>query len=1187
MTTHLSVRLVWHDRGWDGHVCDAPLLNASCIVHQHIREGRKKTDELERASASRHLSELDGWRPPCSRDPGAYSARGYSVTHDDPLAFRALPSVGENLPAYSICPSPYRWMREENFRTVCDANNLSIRGPNEPKDNGWVMEPDRQRDLLFHFWEKIEPRRSLVFFYCNQGNPVDEDAPRIVVGVGRVAELGPQLYFGTKPKYEELHPVWSRRVTQDYPDHGVRIPYQEYLRAGHPIEGIVCKVPQSALTDFSYVGEHVSDDVAVAVLERIIQSIEQVREDGHIPGAWDKALAWLNDALAEVWSNRGPFPGIGSVLQYLGFDKGTAYQRSVLAPLARNQQNPWEHVLEILEGRREPDEGPYKKGLLAARSRWAKLPSRQTLLSKLVRFELSKEQIDRIASAEQRRKSGINAPEDAIVANPYLLPELDLGDGDSDPIALETIDHGMLPEGDAALFPDGEEVRHDDPRRVRAIAHAVLREAAQSGGDTVLMFPDLLERVANLFTERRACKPDSEVVIADADFHQEMLWTAFDSDPQVVALKALYDLERYATATIKRLAAKAYPRGTDTDDWSRALAKHFPAAKTERERAALAEKAFALETLFTRRLSVLTGGAGTGKTSVLEVFLNELERLEGHNPLLLLAPTGKARVRLATKTKRNSMTIHQFLLKQGWFVPANFALKNASDRAPFKACTVVIDECSMIPADLFGTLLKALDLNIIKRLVLVGDPSQLPPIGPGRPFVDVIDWLKAEMPTCLAPLATCMRTNEDGMVTGEESVALALANGFRNEQSGPADDEILAAVAKGQRQGDLDVIFWDNHENLLAAIKSKVASVLSIKEKDYQAFNQSFGIDAEDWEKSERWQILSPTRAQFFGTEDLNRLIQLEFKGGLLTRAHQRRGNSPRPFGDQELVWTDKVIQITNRVANAWPRGEGLDYIANGEIGIVHGTSKGNNGSDFLDVTFSTQPKSSYRYFRNQVNDNLELAYALTVHKAQGSDFDIVFLIVPQSAGTLSRELIYTGLTRFRKRLILLIERDVAPLLRLRGPDSSDTLMRNTQMFKLALRPDSIARPHLEALIHRTKKGTPVRSKSEVIVGDILDSLGISYEYEKALPSPVDKRDFRLPDFTVAYDGETYYWEHLGMLDVPSYREAWSRKLDWYKANGYFERLITSKDEANGGIDAKRIEGIARERIIEAAPELV
>ncbi len=159
-------------------------------------------------------------------------------------------------------------------------------------------------------------------------------------------------------------------------------------------------------------------------------------------------------------------------------------------------------------------------------------------------------------------------------------------------------------------------------------------------------------------------------------------------------------------------------------------------------------------------------------------------------------------------------------------------------------------------------------------------------------------------------------------------------------------------------------------------------------------------------------------------------------------------------------------------------------------------------------------------------------------------------------------------------------ERDTAPLLKLRSPECSDTLRRNTYMFALALRPEGVARPHLEALIHRTRKGVAVRSKSEVVVADILDSLGISYEYEKPLYAKADPHDFRLPDFTVSFEGDVYYWEHLGMLALPSYREAWERKRQWYEANGYADRLITSQYGLDGSIDASSIERTARARIL-------
>lgn len=1175
MTTHLSSRLAWHDRGWDGRVCDSPHLNAHCIVHQHIRDGRR--DDVERMSAGVKLVELDDWQPPCSRDIAAYSDQGFVIVHDDPLEFRRLPSASEEIPPYSCCPAPYRWMREEFFQEVCESEDLAIRGPDGERTHGWVFEPDRQRELLSNFWGELEPLRSLVFYYVNQGNPLDENASRVVVGVGRISEVGPQLYFGVTPKYQDQYPVWSRRISQIFPDQGVRIPYQEYLEKDLPTDNIVCRVPRNALLPFSYGGEHVSDDIAVAILERVIQCVEQVAIDKHVSGNWENSLDWLNDVLAEAWHGRGPFPGIGSVLQYLGFSKGTAYQRAVLAPLGRKGENPWNHVVSILDGKLEPEQSGYVTGLKKARDRWNILKDRQALLAKLARFELTPDQIRRIASPDLRIECGIDASTDALVANPYVICENDLGTADSEPVALETIDHGLRAEGDAASFPDDDDVSHDDRRRVRAVGIGVLKEAAENG-DTVLEFSDFISRIRERFPKKRGCEPDPDVVLGEADFYREILWTSFESDPKLVALSHLKSLETGAATLIKRRAKRLNTPAKSPIDWSSLLKDEFKEPKTERECLALKEKESALRKLFSRRLCVLIGGAGTGKTSVLKVFIKGLEQVEGRHPLILLAPTGKARVRLSTKTKRNARTIHQFLLRQGWVMPDTFALRKNSDVTPFQATTVIIDECSMIPTDLFGTLFRALDSGPLSRLILVGDPNQLPPIGPGRPFADVIEWLEREHDDCIAPLSVGMRVDENSDEPAADGVALALADGYRSSSVSPGDDEVLASVARGESSGDLEVVFWEDHDELREKLKDRMSSNLDIHD-DYQSFNASLGIAEENWERSEDWQILTPTRAQHFGITDMNRLIQSEYKGGLIFRAKRLGSQAARPFGDQEIVWTDKVIQTVNRSKSGWPRKEGLDYVANGEIGIVRSTTKGSE-SDYADIVFSTQTNVSYRYFGQQVGDELELAYAITVHRAQGSDFGTVFFIIPQNASSFSRELIYTGLTRFRSKLVLLIEKDIEPLRRFRSPEFSDTRMRNTHMFKLALRPDGVRKPYREALIHRTRKGVAVRSKSEVVVADILESLGISYTYEQPLYSRSDTRDFRLPDFTASFEGDIYYWEHLGMLSIPSYREAWERKLKWYLDNGYDGQLVTSSDDSNGGIDAAQIEQIARRRIL-------
>ncbi len=122
--------------------------------------------------------------------------------------------------------------------------------------------------------------------------------------------------------------------------------------------------------------------------------------------------------------------------------------------------------------------------------------------------------------------------------------------------------------------------------------------------------------------------------------------------------------------------------------------------------------------------------------------------------------------------------------------------------------------------------------------------------------------------------------------------------------------------------------------------------------------------------------------------------------------------------------------------------------------------------------------------------------------------------------------------------------------------------------------------PQPLAALDRTKNGITVRSKSAVIVADTLEGRGINYGYEKPLSKPGKLRNFRLSDFRGGYQGDVYYREHIGMLDVPAYRDASEEKLAWYKTTGFFDQLITSEDAPNGGIDAGAIQRLARTRIL-------
>ena len=236
-----------------------------------------------------------------------------------------------------------------------------------------------------------------------------------------------------------------------------------------------------------------------------------------------------------------------------------------------------------------------------------------------------------------------------------------------------------------------------------------------------------------------------------------------------------------------------------------------------------------------------------------------------------------------------------------------------------------------------------------------------------------------------------------------------------------------------------------------------------------------------------------------------------------------------------------------------------MAYVANGEIGLVVGPFRRKGSKVSLrqwEVSFSTQPDIAYKFWKGEFgNDDgspvLELAYAITVHKSQGSEFGTTFVVIPSPCRLLTPELLYTALTRQQQRVVLFMQGDLAELRGYTSPSHSESAARMTNLFNEP-KPIEVDGRFMEAgLIHHTRKGIYVRSKSEVIIADLLHSKGIDFVYERELVLGGSKR---LPDFTIedADSGETYYWEHLGMLSNASYKRKWQAKLVWYASHGYF-----------------------------------
>jgi hypothetical protein len=306
--------------------------------------------------------------------------------------------------------------------------------------------------------------------------------------------------------------------------------------------------------------------------------------------------------------------------------------------------------------------------------------------------------------------------------------------------------------------------------------------------------------------------------------------------------------------------------------------------------------------------------------------------------------------------------------------------------------------------------------------------------------------------------------------------------------------------------------------------------------------------------RCEDWQILSPTRSRVFGTVELNRLLKQKYRAGDLDWALKRYGHRPpKPLGPEQIVLGDKVMQTRNDSrAKAYPDGAGLNYIANGEIGVVVG--RASKTPKFANVEFSSQIGATYGYRPSSTEDPwLELAWAVTVHKSQGSEFGTTFLVLPARV-EVSRELLYTALTRQKHKVVILHEGSVDELFALASPARSETARRMTDLFRPPAPRELTIGDGLRRfdgnLIHVAPGGVLVRSKNEVIVASILeDVVPDRWSYEQ--PLTIDGVT-KYPDFTVeTAAGEDIIWEHLGMMGNPRYAAEWAAKKAWYVSNGF------------------------------------
>jgi hypothetical protein len=943
---------------------------------------------------------------------------------------------------------------------------------------------------------------------------------------------------------------------------------------------------------------------------------------------WDACIAWVDRELNRLWKARGAFPGLGSALTAFGLaEHGTLVGYEVGAQQARDgvelRESAWTRVDAVFRDPSKLPDGLRKVIGGSFREKWAGLPAeRRALLELLSRFTLTASQATRWYQPSARREVGIALEDRDVIENPYALYELDRTR--PDPIGFAVVDRGMWPADDVRhAFPmPAPSALEDaiDRRRVRAVMVDTLERASKEG-HTLLPRDWLLRRVRDAGLSP-GC-PLDEDTLAMVGGALEPLVTACalaDGSPA-------YQLDRYAASprVIRKpiLDRASGVRAKAQHPWRQLIDSAFKkSASDPLEDRARAEKAVALEEIFRARVSVLIGPAGTGKTTLLQI-LCELPEVNAGG-LLLLAPTGKARVRLeeATGRRGEGMTLAQFLLRHRRYdgETARYFVNPTVPRAGGSR-TVIVDECSMLTQDQFAALLDA--ISGVDRLIFVGDPRQLPPIGAGRPFVDIVRRLAPENVETRFPRVapsyaelTVVRRQD------AERDDVSFARLFGGSVVDTAADGVWERLARGEATGVRAVGWRDGRElqeRLFAEIQQYVAS-LGFQGDVEDVFAQSLGGSLHNdhvyfWpgrdgkpgaaSRVEAWQVLSPLRAGLFGIEAINREVQRRYRAKAIAMARDtdaRRRLVPKPAGPEGLVWGDKVInRVNNGRRRTWPKVDAA-YVANGDLGIAVGEfkTKTHKGRlENLEVEFSTVPGIKFTYWRSEFTGEsggpeLELAYALTVHQTQGSQFGRTFVVIPNPCRILSREMLYTALTRQRDELVILHQGPLRDLWRYTDGYYSDVAARMTNLFEAAAprevhsRHDRTSRYLESGLVHRTERGELVRSKSELLITSMLHARDVPYVYEEALSVGAWRC---LPDFTIQDDnrGVTFYWEHLGMLDDPRYARRWETKRDEYRRAGirhYDEgggpagTLVTTRDEVGGALDASSVAKLIDEVIL-------
>ncbi len=426
-----------------------------------------------------------------------------------------------------------------------------------------------------------------------------------------------------------------------------------------------------------------------------------------------------------------------------------------------------------------------------------------------------------------------------------------------------------------------------------------------------------------------------------------------------IYLPQMYRAETFIAERISMVQSFFPDNGQNWDKRIDALEKSTGKTYAKNQRRAIA-------TSLSQGLMVLTGGPGTGKTTTINAMI-ELFKEEG-NKVVLTAPTGRAAKRMSEITGCEAKTIHRLLEVE--YTTSGEVRFARDERHPIDAEVIIVDELSMVDVTLFESLLRAMKLTC--RLILVGDANQLPPVGAGCVLKDLID-------------SECVTVVELNEIFRQAAQSLIVTNAHA----------IVSGETPDLRKRDNDFFFLPCQNQMMTA-----ATVVDLCNR---RLPKSYG-----YSPVRDIQVLCPTRIGEIGTEQLNRELQqvLNPKSPQKTEA---------VFEAKVFREQDKVMQVKNNydIPYKTDQGEQGAGIFNGDIGFIEEIDR---PSSTIWIRFDDRVAE---YSFDQL-DEIELAYAVTVHKSQGSEFEAVIIpLFGNHKKLYYRNLLYTAVTRAKKLLIL------------------------------------------------------------------------------------------------------------------------------------------------------------------------